>query len=299
MQETPAEAAPGSMVGYTALLVDGSGERTDLAAGMDWAFCNQPKPLSELADVTKDCFVYGLPYLTEMGKGPGAMGALPATGCSLFGPDVPPAMMGMPAGRPSDPDPTGGYYQPVRIVLQTEDPPGSSTTVLGAGESRLLCGLPGASSDTLAQFRMEYQPNENPALDGVLVESGGMETPLPVDDGQSPGFTVSRGDKLTLRASWQACAAPGTATCGAEPYAYYDPSTQAVTMRREALTVSWFTTAGAFDADRTSRAEDDTATTSDNGWTAPTTATPGVLIWAVFRDDRGGVSWKRFRLDVM
>jgi hypothetical protein len=294
VSETPAEAAPGAMVGYAALLVDGSGERPDLAAKIDWAFCNQPKPLSELADVTSACFTYGQPYLTEVGTAASLSSALPQGACALFGPDVPPAMMGMPAGRPADPDPTGGYYQPMRLILQTEDPPGTPVTVLGAGESRIICGLPGVGSDTLAMFKMAYKPNQNPELAGVT--AGG--TTLAPDDGQSPGLPVSAGTKITLTASWPSCPAPAMHGCGAEDYAYYDPQMQLVTMRREALTVSWFTTAGSFDADRTGVADDDMAASADNGWTAPNASTPGVLLWVVLRDDRGGVTWKRYRIDV-
>lgn len=290
---TPAEAAPGAGVSYAALVVDEHGERPDV--GFDWAYCNLQKPLSELGDIASGCFTYGTDFLVELGQGPAASGKLPFQACSLFGPDVPPAQPMMPPGRPADPDPTGGYYQPVRIIFQAD-----GDLVLGAGESRIVCGLPGATSDALAKFKMEYTPNENPVLAGVSAAVGGVETPLVADDGKSPGLAVKAGAKITLRASWPACPATGmgSGSCGAEPYAFYDPEMQTVTMRREAMTVSWFATAGSFDSDRTGRDEDDVTTTSDDAWTAPATATPGVLVWVVLRDARGGVTWKRFRIDV-
>src|SRR4051812_27834372 len=46
VQSSPAEAAPGADVAYGALVVDPKGERTD--AAVDWAYCNESKPLSDL-----------------------------------------------------------------------------------------------------------------------------------------------------------------------------------------------------------------------------------------------------------
>lgn len=296
---------------YTALLVDGSGERGDLP--LDWAYCNKQKALSNLDDVDPLCFVYGADYLTEIGQGPSAKGKIPMTACNLFGPDVPPAQPGQPPGRPADPDGTGGYYQPVRLIRQTD-----TDLVLGAGESRIVCGLPGATPETLAAFKASYEANASPALTGVSVVGGATLAP---DDGTSPGLAVKRGAKITLRAAWPACpveAACGDGICspdedatscaadcmmphgcaGAEPYAYYDPETREVVRRREAITVSWFATGGAFDTDRSARGEDEMETTSDDGWTAPAEAGK-VMLWVVLRDDRGGTSWQRYRIDVM
>ncbi len=293
---SPPEAAPGSMVSYTVLIVDSdlttfpSGEPS---APVDWAFCNEEKPLSNLADVSASCFTFGASYLDEIGTGLDVSGALPSQGCSLFGPDVPPAMMGMPPGRPTDPDPTGGYYQPLRLILPTNQAP-----LLGAEESRILCGLSGASGATATQFSMSYKPNTNPVLAGVgVLPASGSVTPLAPDDVTSPGFPVTAGDRITLQASWPTCPGAAMQGCGAETYAYYDPSSQALTTQREALTVSWFATAGSYDGDTTTIASDDDATTADNGWTAPAAAGP-VLVWVVLRDDRGGSAWKRYRLDV-
>ena len=211
-------------------------------------------------------------------------GALPSGGCDLFGPN------GMPPGRPVDPDPTGGYYQPVRLILQAD-----GQTVLGAVGSRILCGLPGATSVTSSQFAQDYQANMNPAKPSVgAVAASGSVTPLPPDDGE-PGLTVKAGSTVKLQASWPPC--PTSPCGGAETYVYYDTGTQALSMQREAMTVSWFATGGSFVSDLTGRASDDEGTTTDNTWTAPATG-GAVLVWVVLRDDRGGVSWERYRLDV-
>ena len=62
--------------------------------------------------------------------------------------------------------------------------------------------------------------------------------------------------------------------------------------------VSWFASSGTFTDAHTGREEagpDDPS--SDNTWLAP--ATPGaVFLWIVLRDDRGGVAWKGYRVDV-
>lgn len=316
---SPAESPPGYPVSYAALLVDQTGERNDVP--IDWAFCNLQKPLSELDDVAPECFTYGADFLAPLGQGPTAQGKLPITGCSLFGPDVPPAMPGMPPGRPADPDLTGGYYQPVRLIVPGNPP------LLGAGESRLVCGLPGATTEVLSEFKLKYKVNENPSLTGVSV-IGDMESPLTPDDGTSPGFEVAAGETIKLRASWPECAqapvcgdgvctigeaiaevpntniVPCPADCtmpkgcgGAEAYVYYDPATRGLAVRTEVLTLSWFATKGTFDADRSGVSDGGAPTATENGWTAPKEAGP-VLVWAVLRDDRGGVSWKRYRFDV-
>ncbi len=209
---TPAEATPGTPVTYTVLVVDPdlstfpTGEPP--AIPIDWAFCNEEKPLSELTDISPTCFVYTAPYLVEIGQGASVTGALPSLGCSLFGPDVPPAMPGTPPGRPTDPDPTGGYYQPVRLILPTSGAP-----ILGAEESRMLCGV-SASGAVSNQFTTEYKPNTNPVLEGLGVvpaAASGPVTPFPPDAVTSAGLTVTAGEKIVLRASWPACtpALPG------------------------------------------------------------------------------------------
>jgi len=141
----PPEAAPGAKVSYAALVVDGAGQRDD--ALVDWAYCKKQKALAQLDDADPLCFVFAADYLVPLGKGTAVAGKLPSDACSLFGPDVPPAQPGMPPGRPVDPDATGGFYQPVRLILP--DPSDAQfPNVLGLGESRVGCGLAGATAGT-------------------------------------------------------------------------------------------------------------------------------------------------------
>ncbi len=77
----------------------------------------------------------------------------------------------------------------------------------------------------------------------------------------------------------------------------YNIQTASLSPQREAMRVSWFATAGAFEHDVTGRAADDPALTADNDWVAPTTAGP-VHLWLVLRDSRGGVDFAEYELDV-
>jgi len=186
-----------------------------------------------------------------------ASAALPADVCQLFGPDTPPGSTGL---RPRDPDVTGGYYQPVRVTVGG---------TVAYGFQRIRCNLASAAVDLAREFDARYQRNQNPTL---------TVAPPPV---AAPGTT------LALTARWPAEAA--------ENYVYFDG--RALVLRREALRVSWFASAGAFAADRTGAAEDDPATVSDNTWTAPDT--PGVVhFWVVLRDGRGGTAFTTFDVDV-
>jgi hypothetical protein len=92
------------------------------------------------------------------------------------------------------------------------------------------------------------------------------------------------------------CKAP-LGCAGAERYVNLDLTTQTVVYQREGIDVAWFATGGSFDNDSTGRGGADDATTSDNGWTAPI-ATGPVHVWVVLSDDRHGVGWAGYALDV-
>src|SRR5882672_4342413 len=87
--------------------------------------------------------------------------------CKQFGPDVPMVMPGQTPGRPVDPDPTGGYYQPVRLIAPEE-----GVDIVGLGETRLACGLAGASPDLLEAFQGRYHANINPAVESLSAVGG-------------------------------------------------------------------------------------------------------------------------------
>lgn len=279
VQAIPAEAAPGAKVRLTALFVDASGS---LAHGpFDWAFCDARNPLANLGPVSPLCTQTSGSSFIELGTSATLTSPLPLDACRQFGPDVPSAQPGEPPGRPVDPDATGGYYEPVRLVAGSE---------VAVGLLRITCDVPGASPEQLTTLAAEDHPNTNPGIDGVVDSVlGTLSVAVP--------NAVHVGQRLDLRATWQPCEPAATTCTGSEGYAYLDALTHDVVQAREQMRVSWFATAGAFDSDRTGRAASDPTAYSENGWVAP--ASPAeVHLWVVLRDDRGGVGWRSYTLTV-
>ena len=281
----PAESAPKTPIAFSALVVDATGTLRD--APIDWAFCNQRKPLAELGPVSPLCMTRDDDFLTELGVGAGVTTTLAETACKEFGPDVPEVKMGEPAGRPVDPDPTGGYYQPLRLAL-----PGSGVDAFTLERARIACGIVGATSQQLVDFRTRYRPNANPSVDALTADGA----PLVVEGSGAPGV-VAAGARVTLRASWATCTDPTKDCGGAEPYVVFDLASRSIVDRREAFRVSWFATAGSFDHDHTGRDADEIDPFSENAWTAPMQGGT-VHVWIVLRDERGGSGWKGFVVDV-
>ena len=256
------EVAPGGTVETIALWADPT--TTAVAeAPLEWAFCTRRKGFSEPGPVASACLAPQSEDLVVYGAGTEATGTVPANACRQFGPDAPDAVAGEPPGRPVDPDGTGGFYQPLRV--RHDD-------AYALGQVRLRCGLPGATPAQATAFRDGYIPNANPAIDAVELPS-----------------TVRAGEVVELTVAWKACEdAPCT---GSEPYLWFDPSRRELATRREAMRVSWFATAGAFETGHAGRSEAEADQAFATGtWTAPTEA-GDVQLWIVLRDDRGGVTW--------
>jgi hypothetical protein len=323
----PAEQAPLQKVRFELLFASPDGAA---APRFDWAFCEERKPLSEPGAVAPDCLRPEGDSLAPLGEGVSVESTLPKDACRVFGPDPPEPTAGQPAGRAADPDPSGGYYQPVRVWVSgggsggetggAADREGGDTYVTGA--VRIACGLPGATPDQALEMTRRYRPNERPALRSLALVRGGSEETVAPDTGAgSPAVTVAPGEAITWRAVWDACPTSpvcGDGVCGdgedlsscpadctsprgcagAEPYVFFDPDAREVRDRREALQISWYATAGAFEHDRTGRSEEEASQSdTENGWTAPDQA-GDVTLWAVLRDDRGGVGWERYRVRV-
>jgi hypothetical protein len=335
IRSDPAEAPPGNDVSYRILVVDDQGPVNSPRA--KWTYCTQPKSTNELNDVATACFGSGVVFepgpdggteasiLMPFGSGVSPTGKLPITGCAQFGPDVPHPTGGtgldssgnavnQTQGRPTDADSTGGYYQPLILQVNAD---GAQIPTLG--ETRITCGLAGSTTDQLRDYHARTKTNENPQLLSVTSPTRGDQELTAVDLAAPLAFEASK--TFTLRASWPAC--PAEASCGdgicspgeavqdcpddcttpkgcggSEPFAYLDPQSHQVVGRHESLRVSWFATGGSFDSDHTGRLESEFAqTSSDNTWTAPKDPGP-VFMWVVLRDDRGGVDWQSFRVDV-
>ncbi len=308
VRSEPAEQKPDGTtpVTYTALYAGPDGD-VDPSA-LDWAFCTARKPLAVTGPVALTCLAPRSPDLTPIrSRGlaladagadagaptdpsrSGAVAPLVADDCAVFGPSPPTPKLGQPPARPADPDTTGGYYQPVRVMYSID-----GDDQYAVGSTRLDCGIPAAAPDVAIQYKKQYRPNENPALSALVLEhaSGADETFT------AAPMHVAPGERVTLRAEWAKCTTNGCT--GSEPYSTLDPVTFGLVDRREAIFVSWFSTGGDFEHDRTGRTEDDgkaDLTTSENGWTAPD-AHGAVSVWVVIRDDRGGVGWSEVHIDV-
>ncbi len=240
----PAEVRPGASASYSIVIGSPDGP---VAAAPAWSLCTAPKPPTEDNAVSAACT--DDPSALAPLAGPTA--TIPSDACMLFGPAVPPGGF-----RPRDPDPTGGYYQPVAAADPGID--------LAFGFTRITCNLPAAPPDVAHDYQTMYVANENPTLDPPQLPA-----------------TVPAGATITLVASW-----PDTA---AESYLYFDTLTQTLVTRREAMRVSWFATGGELAVDASAVGEDDAATEVSTTWRTPTTPGPAWL-WFVLRDSRGGIA---------
>lgn len=261
VKSEPAEAKPGTPLMFTAFLsVLGAPTQPLL-----WNFCTAPKPATENNAVSAACL--GSTALVPAGSGLAIEAATPRAGCSLFGPNSPPGGF-----RPRDPDISGGYYQPLRLDLAGAEP--------AFHLQRISCDLADAASDTAMAFGQSYVANQNPHLEPLVATI----------DGQPISLTeIPVAARVELTIGWPAS--------DAESYTYYDRTRQALTERREAMRVSWYSNDGRLDTESTGRAEDDLQLTVQNHWTAP--ETPGTFaLWLVLRDARGGVDFAAYELEV-
>jgi hypothetical protein len=187
-------------------------------------------------------------HLVPLGTAPAVTAALPADGCLTFGPETPPGNF-----RPRDADASGGYYQPVRLDVAGQ---------LAFASSRITCKLATAPSAVAHDYDVRYVANSNPTLAPLALAAAPADADVP------------------LTAAWPAGAA--------ETYLAYDPVSQALVVRREALRLSWFATGGRLAVDASLVGEEDPATSASTIWHTPP-AGPAT-VWLVLRDSRGGAA---------
>ncbi len=279
----PAEAPKNQQVELTALIATPDGSEPEAPA---WSLCLDRKPLSELGPLSPRCLASPEPepeIAQALGEGVQVTATLPAKVCQLFGPERPDPKAGEPSGRPVDPDPTGGFYQPVLSWL-------AGSAVLGA--IRLECPLSGATREATVEYNERHRENQNPELAAFeLLRADGSSAELDAEETPS----VARGERIGLRARFGDCA-DAEGCLGAESYLVYDREAERLEERRETLVVSWFSSAGKLDEER-SEGDQGPEHAATNRFTVPNQ--PGdVRLWAVVRDDRGGVSWRAGRLRV-
>ena len=303
---SPPETQARKMTTLSALVAVPPGKS---AASLSWRLCVARKPLTELGPVNQDCLDPSADADTVVGLGRGerAEVTLDQDVCKVFGPLRPTPAAGEPAGRPVDPDITGGFYQPV--VAQLLD-------VASLGAIRIDCDPTNLNRDDALAFRQQYRVNENPQLRSVSIRNGGAaSSELPND---SSAVKVKAGSSVDVRAAWDEC--PDTSDCGdgyctanedatscaadctagqahgcqgAEHYVWYNRETHRIEPRREGISVAWYTSSGHFDSEQTGLDETETARSqqTDNTWRVGQAAGQAT-VWVVVRDTRGGQSWR-------
>jgi hypothetical protein len=198
----------------------------------------------------------GTDHLSALGTTEMPTGTLPMDGCIRFGPDVPGAGF-----RPRAPDASGGYYQPVRVAVDD---------LLAFGLARITCKLPTAPGDVAFDYDHRYVANANPTFEPLVLDH------VPAD----------RDVEITAR--WPASAV--------ETYLYYEPASQTLVERREAMRVSWFATGGTLPVDASAVGEVDDATEVSTTWHTP--AAGSAWFWIVLRDSRGGIATQTLAITV-
>jgi hypothetical protein len=266
VQAQPADVEPGALIRLRLWVATPAGPApaADLA-DTRWDFCTAPKPPTEDNFASPRCLLDPSALLPIAATGAEVAAEVPAEACALFGPQAPAGSAGEPA-RPRDPDATGGYYQPLRVVV-----PGLPQPTLSA--VRIQCGLSTAPPEIAADFRRRYRANQAPPVPVLRREPDSGSS---VDAGAGPVLRLSLSLSLPAEA--------------AEDYLRFDPLTQTLTSQREALRLSWFATDGDLAESVTSLADRGPAgLATENRWQRPPSPQPAWL-WAVLRDSRGGVS---------
>ncbi|MFO0722801.1 MAG: hypothetical protein U1E65_03380 [Myxococcota bacterium] len=285
VRSEPAEARPGERVEIRGLALDADGRERSSELG--FAFCQAPKSLKELGPVSGRCLDPKSDALAQIPTTSVTLGVLDPVACRRFGPETPVAKAGEPPGRPVDPDPSGGYYQPIRAAIADTEAP------IAFGFTRLACGLAGAPAAVSAAFTARYTPNNNPRPIGLFeVQDDGAELAWPETATVGPGA-----QSLRLRVKWRDCpparsADTPPAPCdGREHTVRFDLDQRVLVDVEEAIRVSWYSTPGAtFDADRTGREATDPSTVSENTLVLEE-GTDALVLAVVLRDDRGGTGW--------
>ncbi|MGH1340895.1 MAG: hypothetical protein ACRBN8_05055 [Nannocystales bacterium] len=262
---TPAEARPGDPVMLSTLAVSLDGT---LAETPTWSVCTRPRTAAERTSVTAPCLEEEFLEPT-----PASMLVL-SDACARFGPNPPPTEGDSEPQRPADPDPSGGYFLPVRA--QAGD-------AVAFGALRIRCDLPGVTRAIFDAFEERYLANETPRIHEVSLD----EVPLSAND----IATVNHDSETTITVELP--------TTAAEAYVRYDSANGVLVDEREWLRVQWFVTDGQLSAGQQTLTDSQSAPpVASTLWTAPPEATT-VHAWVVVTDARGGVAWRAFSIDVV
>jgi hypothetical protein len=267
IQSDPATPLPGEPVQITPLVYVPSGKKTEYA----WSWCPLPTrsedgyqcPLTEKG-LARSLGPLGFdePIAFDLGNDPTA----------VFDNPFDPTLLGRVCDEGIDtgeisPDVWCRTDFPIQVMLKVKTPTESLTSVV-------TLHLP---------IEEGTAGNTNPEIDGIRIVK-----PTPVRELDDQGaIIVHRQDEVTFEAI-----VPEEAS---ESFIDKDEDGKSV-KRRERLTVSWFSEAGEWDAQRASFIEGvmDLRSATRNKWIAPKTKDykkERVKILVVVRDDRGGVNW--------
>ncbi|HEY6876886.1 MAG TPA: hypothetical protein VI299_02660 [Polyangiales bacterium] len=305
IQAEPAEVTPnGSNASrYRALIADANGVRVDVP--VSWFQCLAQKPLAELGPVSKDCLNTDSGKLVQFADGQDVSGVLPSGACSLFGPNPPLPMAGEPAGRPVDPDQSGGYKLPIVAAVSTEA--GQGVTLY---EQRIYCGLAGVPPEVSVEFATRYHANANPSISELRVTRASGTSTLAA--GQP--LELAANERVELELAWPACpladvcgddvcgpeetatscggdCQPAKGCAGQERFMFYDRLRSELVVQREAMRVAWYASHGTYEDERTGAEAESSDNGTRNAFQAPASALTGTL-WMVLRDSRGGVGFR-------
>jgi hypothetical protein len=204
VRATPAEARPGETVTLEAIVVGG-------VSPIEWGLCLARTPLGESGPIAPACATGTSPDLVPLGAGAKVQATIPRDACRLFGPERPDPKPGEPSGRPVDPDSTGGFQQPIRVVV------GGTASAYGV---RIHCGVPSATPAQAAEIEARNTPNQHPVITDVRLEGSAGTWRVTVEHD-----------------------AP-------ERYLLLDLETHQIVERTEVLRASFYATGGSFESAR-------------------------------------------------
>ena len=254
---SPAEVRAGESVRLTPIVAGPLRQTPSLSL----SFCDRKQPLADPRPLASECLTGTDPQLSAEQNG--FQGTIPAGACALFGPDPSNDEL-----RPTDPDATGGYYQPV-VVAGLPTPAVASV--------RIHCPLPDLAPEASRALDEEYELNQNPQLLSLRI-LGHAESDL----------TLTAGVPSTLSVTWR------SGSLESYPVAPLDGSQ--LEHRTETLRLSWFSEAGTFASSATG-ADSENSNASTNSFTAPERGGT-VQVWVVAEDSRGGADYVHRRFDI-
>ena len=280
IRSVPAEQRPGQPVALEALIAGPDGFSSTPVV---WDFCLRPRTAVERASVSSSC-LEGKDLQSIM-----STAAILEDACARFGPNPPPVEGDEVGQRPADPDPSGGYFLPVRASFLPEQ---LGTKVFSFGQIRIRCDLAGATREIFDAFQARYSENQNPEILDLGVGRAGHNSGGSVGNrfGKrsvkgGPNFVVPSGTTIDLVAEIGASSF--------ESYVVYRSDLGQLVEEQEELRLAWYVSAGELErGEQTLRIDDQLLHSPNvtNRWQSPQDP-QSVYVWLVLRDSRGGSAW--------